>query len=224
MEKKYNFTYKTTNLINGMVYYGVHGTNILNDGYLGSGNLLQKALSKYGIENFKREELSFYETYAGALEAERLLITAAIVKSRRTYNMKLGGYGGHVPGFKHSDKTKSKISVSNSGENSKFFGRKHTEETKAKMSEIRKGIQYSDETLSKMSEYAKNRLKEHRKNLSDSKKDKRQIKSICIKTGKEVCYSCRSEAGHALNISPSNIAKAADGKIKYAYGHYWEYI
>lgn len=223
MEKKYNFTYKTTNLINGMVYYGVHGTNNLADGYLGSGNLLQKAILKHGIENFKREELSFHETYLEALEAERLLITDDIVKSRKTYNMKPGGYGGHVPGFKHSEESKAKISASNSGENAKFFGRKHTEETKAKMSELRKGVQYSDESIAKMSEYAKDRPVEHRKKLADSKKDKRPIKSICVKTGKEVCYSCRSEAGHALNISPSNIAKAADGKIKYAHGHYWKY-
>lgn len=35
--KKYHFLYKTTNLLNSKVYYGMHSTNDLNDGYLGSG-------------------------------------------------------------------------------------------------------------------------------------------------------------------------------------------
>ena len=31
----YNFTYLTTNLINGKMYYGVHSTKNINDGYMG---------------------------------------------------------------------------------------------------------------------------------------------------------------------------------------------
>ncbi|ADG36130.1 putative truncated Seg-like homing endonuclease [Acinetobacter phage Acj61] len=40
----YNFTYLTTNLINGKMYYGVHSTKNINDGYIGSGKALKLAI------------------------------------------------------------------------------------------------------------------------------------------------------------------------------------
>lgn len=48
--------YKTINKINGKVYVGVHYTS-KNDGYLGSGIILLRAVNKYGSDNFERVTL-----------------------------------------------------------------------------------------------------------------------------------------------------------------------
>ena len=98
--------YKTTNLINGKIYVGVHRTNPdIFDGYIGCGvtNKDQKkkvkgfpnAVSKYGYSNFKRETLFvFPDTEQGMLDAykkEEEIVNLEFIKSPRTYNLALGG-------------------------------------------------------------------------------------------------------------------------------------
>ena len=61
--------YKTTNLINGKVYIGKDRNN--NPKYLGSGILLQKAIKKYGKENFIKETLFESKNEAEINEVEK---------------------------------------------------------------------------------------------------------------------------------------------------------
>ena len=70
MNKIYNYFYKITNNINNHFYYGVHCTDNLNDGYMGSGTRLKYAYKKYGMENFNKEILKFFDTVK---EAYKLL-------------------------------------------------------------------------------------------------------------------------------------------------------
>ena len=51
INKKYHYFYKITNVINNHYYYGIHSTDDLNDGYMGSGTRLHYAYKKYGIPN-----------------------------------------------------------------------------------------------------------------------------------------------------------------------------
>ncbi len=98
--------YKTTNLINGKIYVGVHRTNPdIFDGYIGCGVTKKdkktktkgfpKAVLKYGYENFKRETLFIYpDTEQGMLNAynkEAEIVNLEFVKSKKTYNLTLGG-------------------------------------------------------------------------------------------------------------------------------------
>ncbi len=48
----YYILYETTNLVNGKKYRGIHKTEKLDDGYLGSGYALLLSVEKYGKENF----------------------------------------------------------------------------------------------------------------------------------------------------------------------------
>ena len=95
-KKKYHFLYKTTNLINGRFYYGMHSTDDLQDGYVGSGTYLKRSINKYGKDNFHLEHLVFFETREALVEAEKQLITTAQVSDLDCMNLKPGGNGGFV--------------------------------------------------------------------------------------------------------------------------------
>lgn len=90
------FVYKITNLINLKVYIGVHSTNNIEDGYMGSGLRIVRSIEKYGISNFRKEILSFHDTMEDALLEEKRLVTPDFVASEATYNLKEGGSGGKL--------------------------------------------------------------------------------------------------------------------------------
>jgi len=136
-EKKFIFVYITTNLINGKQYVGDHSTNSLNEGYIGTGTLIIKAIKKYGKENFKREILEFCNTRYEAFKAQEKYIIKYKTLVPNGYN--ISPTGGLNEFGRHSEKTKKKISKVTSGKNNGMFGKKHSEETKKKWSEKRKG-------------------------------------------------------------------------------------
>lgn len=92
--KKFHFTYKTTNLINNRYYLGMHSTNRLGDGYLGSGKRLYYELNKYGRDNFKFEILEQFNSRKELVQAEINLITEHDLKNINCLNCKPGGTGG----------------------------------------------------------------------------------------------------------------------------------
>lgn len=98
--------YKTTNLINGKIYVGVHRTNPdIFDGYIGCGVThkdrkkkakgFPKAVAKYGYKNFKRETLFIYpdtqEGMKAAYAKEAEIVTKDFIKRKDTYNLTVGG-------------------------------------------------------------------------------------------------------------------------------------
>ncbi len=88
---KYHYFYKITNNINNHFYYGVHNTNNLEDGYMGSGTKLHYAYKKYGIENFTKEILKYFLTSKEAFEYESEIVTEELVHDVNCYNIATGG-------------------------------------------------------------------------------------------------------------------------------------
>lgn len=91
---KYHYLYKITNLLNNKIYIGIHSTNNLNDGYMGSSKILKNAIRKHGLQNFNKEILSFYESREDLREAEHEIVNAEFIKRKDTYNQNIGGNGG----------------------------------------------------------------------------------------------------------------------------------
>lgn len=64
------------------------------DGYLGSGIRLNRAIVKYGEENFERKTLFVFDNQDECFAKERELVNEEFVKRKDVYNMKIGGIGG----------------------------------------------------------------------------------------------------------------------------------
>jgi len=136
------FLYETTNIVNGKIYRGKHSTKNIDDGYLGSGLLLSRAIKKYGKQNFTRRIVQYFNSESELNEAEKQFITEDFVELTANYNLAIGGQGGaHVASFLKKGKTKQndhgrfQQSIKIAGENnpSKRF------DVKAKLSEASAG-------------------------------------------------------------------------------------
>jgi hypothetical protein len=95
-EKQYHFIYKTTNLLNGKYYYGMHSTDNLNDDYYGSGKRLRRSLNKYGKENHKVEQLEFFPDRKTLIEREKEIVNLNEIAKKNCMNIVLGGEGGYI--------------------------------------------------------------------------------------------------------------------------------
>jgi group I intron endonuclease len=156
--KKYHFIYKTTSLIDGRYYIGMHSTNNLTDGYLGSGTQLMRAVRKYGKENFVMEILEYLPTKELLSQREKEIVTMQEVTDRKCMNLKIGGIGGFPPtakqrflermkevdfkkmfGQKASERNKEQYKNGKRVPNPpNWTGRKHKPETLEKMKDVKK--------------------------------------------------------------------------------------
>lgn len=140
--KKYHFTYQTKNTINGMTYVGRHSTNDLNDGYIGSGKLLKRAIKKHGKENFKLEYLDFFNDFDSLIKEEEFIVDKSFCLSNNNYNIVEGGsnpvmYGELNPSWKGGISKDPNYKITGpydfSGSNNPRYGYVYTEDEKIKM-------------------------------------------------------------------------------------------
>lgn len=163
--KRYNYVYITTNLVNGRQYVGSHGSNVLNDHYLGSGILLYHAIKKYGKDNFEKIILETHIDLKEARLREEFFISKYNTITPNGYNINPNGgipgtqtpesiekmkqslknvihtkeWGNNISkslkGKKKSEKESQRLRDMAKG-NTNFKGKTHTEQFRKKLSEL----------------------------------------------------------------------------------------
>lgn len=88
------YLYEIRNNLNGKIYVGVHKTKDLNDGYMGSGKVIQSAINKHGIENFTKVILEQFDDSVAMYAREKEVVTEEFLARDDVYNLRRGGSGG----------------------------------------------------------------------------------------------------------------------------------
>lgn len=141
-QKKYHFIYKTTCLLNQKYYIGLHSTDDLEDGYIGSGKRLWYSIRKHGKENHKFEILEMLETRKSLKDREKELVNEERLQDPMCMNLQIGGEGGNNYFINGKPGISTYNSIRNKERNKKhnatvkpFLGKTHSDETKKKISE-----------------------------------------------------------------------------------------
>jgi len=142
--KQIIFTYVITNKINGKQYVGMHMTQDIDDDYMGSGTRLRSAILKYGVGNFVKNILYYYEDAMIAHLHEGVLIRLYSSLCPDGYN--INPSGGRKP-IEYSDESRCKMGKSRFGKDNPFYGQKHTDKTRKKISDRVAGRKQSESEI-----------------------------------------------------------------------------
>jgi hypothetical protein len=220
INKKYNYIYKIENVINHKIYIGVHRTDNINDGYMGSGLNLKRSIKKYGIENFKKIILEYFETYQEALDAERKMVTLDFIERNDTYNIIEGGYGACMWSSEAIKKLKLNFKKQWESEEYRRMMREkvydNPEINKRKGAGIKKWIEENSEKhKEKMLKINKNpekikKMAEKHKGMKRSEEAKRNIRNGILKSreiNKESAYKLSGKGSIYIYNENNNICK-----------------
>lgn len=138
--RQYHFIYKTTCLTTRKYYIGMHSTDDMNDGYLGSGRRLKNSLRKYGTHNHVREIIEQLDTREKLSDRETEIVSEDLLRDELCMNISLGGYGGFQ---EHTSETKEKMRQAK-------LGKKQSSEFIALRSEGMKGHTVSESAREKI--------------------------------------------------------------------------
>jgi len=110
-QRKYHIIYKTTCLATGKWYIGMHSTDDLDDGYIGSGQRLWKSINKHGKTQHVCEVLEHLPDRKSLSLREEQLLTEELRQDPLCMNVRGGGTGNYL-GKPQTSETRAKKSAS----------------------------------------------------------------------------------------------------------------
>ena len=199
-----------------------------------SDTYFDKALAKYGLNNFSYEIIDRGSTLEELNEKERYWIAEYGCSWPNGYNLTMGGDG--VSGYRHTDEYKRKKSEAmkgkGTGEGNPFYGKKHTIKAIKKMSEYQ-GARWTVEARKERSDNYKGKFvgednpfynKEHKQSSKDKMskaKDNMKVKVRNIDTGE--VFESLTLASKTHNIQVAHIKRVCRGQRKTCGGFRWEF-
>jgi len=228
--------YKITNTINGKIYIGKDETS--NPNYFGSGKLIKRAITKYGIDNFKKEVIEILEDKKSLSSSEIHWIRIYNSTDKTIgYNITSGGDGGDtISNNPNRDAIVKKISNTLKG---RTFSEEH--KTKLKVNHHRMGIERIKDKEAWLNNLKKAGAKRKGKKLEEivgkdkaveikSKlREKRALQETEMKVGKYtkegtliIAYSSQQQACSEENIKQSDISNCISGRQKTVKGFVWK--
>ncbi len=210
--------YLTTNMVNGKIYVGqkLIQHNNADNTYLGSGNLIIKAVKKYGKENFKRVILqnAFSREEANDIETH-------YIKQLDATNPAIG-YNIHIGGGWEGESNPSK-QIRNKQVRCIETGVIYdsTREASRKTGICQTGI--SSVCLNKRKTSGKMTWEFVDKSLIRSTNLHVESRKAVLCTNNNTIYNSMQEAGRELCLDPSSISKTCRGLIDNTKGYNFQY-
>lgn len=201
--------YKVTNEINGKIYIGQTCRTLserMEEHKRHNKTAVDLAIQKYGIENFRVEQIDSASSIEELNEKEIYWIEYYNCLIPNGYNMCNGG--SNTNGYHHREDSKKKMSVKKSmmyvGEGNPFYNKKHSEKSKMRMSEKRKGLAHlTDEQIMNL------------------RKSHYTVNVRNIETG--MIFSSIKEAATYYGLKETHITRVCKGKRKTTGGYHWCY-
>lgn len=209
-QKAFHFVYKTACTVTGKWYIGLHSTDNIDDGYLGSGMRLTRSVKKYGEAAHSREILFMGATRKEASNKEAELLSEDVRKDPMCMNLGPGGLGA-TDRPATSEETATKLSKASKGyvRTKEWYDKiaasraktwtTHTPEAREKIRTALTGKTLTEEHKKKISEggTGQKRTVETRVNISNALKGKSKVQPAFSDEHKENIRKARIGKKHS---------------------------
>ena len=208
----YGYIYKITNKVNGKVYVGQTICDISKrfrehkHASLTQDTCLYRAMRKYGVNNFKIEQIDTANSLDDLNNKEIYWIKTLNTKRPYGYNILDGGNG--IKGYHHTKETK--LLIQEKGRGNKNALGKHNVSIEGRNNMV---VAHKDKPSTFKN---KNHTEEAKKQMSL----KHSKKVICVETG--ITYPSSLLASQILKI-PNQIGRCCKGKRKTCGGYHWNW-